>query len=123
MSTCTMCQQEFTSSTRSPSSARELLRRRLRLANTFLLGSSSLSESRMMDVDVFPPILLSTKPHVQLVVFTSKKGTNVSRLSVVKLRTEHTDDSEISVTIPVNNWETATVTLVVLQRGSPTVCF
>lgn len=77
----------------------------------------------MMDVDVFPPILLSTKSHVQLVVFTSKKGTNASRLSVVKLRTEHTDDSEIWVTIPVNNWETATVTLVVLQRGSPTVCF
>lgn len=62
-----VCQQEFTSSARSPSSARQLLRRRLRLAAPFLLGSSSLSESRMMEaaeLETLPPILLSTTSRV-----------------------------------------------------------
>lgn len=62
------CQRVLTSSALSSSSGTQLLGRRLRLVVTFLLGSSSLSESVRIEVHVklatFPPTRLHTESEV-----------------------------------------------------------
>lgn len=66
-----VCRSTLTSSGRSSSSWRQLLSRLLRLACTFLVGSSSQSESRRIEVQLelaaFPPILLHTVIHSEII--------------------------------------------------------
>lgn len=109
-----VCEQLLTSSGRSSSSGRQLLRRRFRLALTFLLGSSSLSESTMIEVQLelatFPPILLHTVTNSGI-IFPSKVWGHFKSFLVIQYVTDFThilskrlSTEQVGAHLGVQNW-------------------